>query len=157
MFAGLGSERSAQLVPQARLTGPMPWVIAIMIALTTIAAAGGLALANLANAARAELSGGLTVQIVEAGSAERDRQAEFAVALLSNVEGVDAVHRVPDDELEALIEPWFGNSGAVSDAVPVPALIDVRLAGPVTERRLTAIRELLHSRAPAAQIDAQAS
>ncbi len=52
VLRGLGSERSAQLVPQARLTGPMPWVIAIMIALTTIAAAGGLALANLANAAR---------------------------------------------------------------------------------------------------------
>ena len=29
----------AELVPQARLIGPMPWVIAIMMALTVIAAA----------------------------------------------------------------------------------------------------------------------
>ena len=35
-FAG-GSE--ADLVPQARLSGPMPWVIAIMVVLTVIAAA----------------------------------------------------------------------------------------------------------------------
>ena len=51
-------ERAAQLVPQARLAGPMPWVIAIMVALTVIAAAGGLALGNVAETARAELAGG---------------------------------------------------------------------------------------------------
>ena len=39
-----GGERAARLVPQARLSGPMPWVIAIMVALTVVAAAGGLAL-----------------------------------------------------------------------------------------------------------------
>jgi len=157
VLRGLGSERSGQLVPQARLTGPMPWVIAIMIALTTIASAGGLALANLANAARAELSGGITVQIVEAESGERDRQAQVAISQLSNLDGVDAVNRVADSELEALIEPWLGNAGTVGDAVPIPALIDVRLAGPVTERRLTEVRQLLRAGAPAAQVDAQSS
>ena len=35
--------RQAELVPQARLSGPIPWVIAIMVALMSIAAAGGLA------------------------------------------------------------------------------------------------------------------
>ena len=37
--SALRSERAAELVPQARLSGPMPWVIAIMVALTAIAAA----------------------------------------------------------------------------------------------------------------------
>ncbi len=157
LFSRRGGERSAQLVPQSRLTGPMPWVIAIMVALTSIAAAGGLALSNLADTARAELSGGLTVQIVEAGSVERDRQAELAVSLLSNVDGIESVKRVPDAELNALIAPWLGDAGTAGDAVPVPALIDVRLSGPVTKRRLDSIRQLLRSKAPAAQIDAQAT
>lgn len=154
----LRPERKAQLVPQARLTGPMPWVIAIMVALTTIAAAGGLALSNLAQAARAELSGGLTVQIVEADVEERDRQAELALSLLANVKGVQTAERVADSELRELVEPWLGEDiGAVGDAVPVPALIDVRLSGPVTERRLQSLRTLLKGRVPAAEVDAQSS
>lgn len=157
LLSRLRSERSAQLIPQSRLAGPMPWVIAIMIALTTIAAAGGLALTNLADAARAELSGGLTVQIVEANAAERDRQAEIAVSLLSNAEGIDNVRRIPEAELDELIEPWLGEAGTGVEAIPVPAMIDVRLAGPATAKRLADLRELLGSRAPAAQVDTQAS
>ncbi len=79
---------------------------------------------------------------------ERDRQAEVAIALLSNVEGVEAVNRVPDSELETLIAPWLGSAGAVGDAVPIPALIDVRLSGPVTDRRLDQIRGMLRARTP---------
>ena len=75
-----GGERSG-LLQQARLGGPMPWVIAIMIALTVMAAAAGLALSNLARNASAEIAGGITVQVIEAAPAERDRQAEVAVAL----------------------------------------------------------------------------
>ena len=157
LLSRLRGERTAQLIPQSRLTGPMPWVIAIMIALTTIAASGGLALTNLANAARAELSGGLTVQIVEANAPERDRQAEIAVSLLSNAEGIDTVRRVSEAELDELIEPWLGEAGAAGEAIPVPALIDVRLAGPATPQRIADLRQLLRKDAPAAQVDTQAS
>lgn len=154
---GLGRKRGG-LVPQTRLTGPMPWVIAIMVALTVIAAAAGLALRNLGENARAEIAGGLTVQIVEAAPAERERQAEVAVALLSNREDVAAVRRVPEDELNALLEPWLGQQGvAVEDIIPVPALIDVRLSGPVTERRVAELRSALAASAPSARVDAQAA
>jgi len=156
-LAGLTGERAAQLVPQARLTGPMPWVIAIMIALTSIAAAGGLALSNLANAARDELRGGLTVQIVEAASAERDRQTQLAMSLLANAEGVSAVRQVPDSELAGLVEPWLGDAGSIGDAIPIPALIDVRLSGPATPVRLRALRGMLAASVPAARVDAQSS
>ena len=146
-----------RLVPHARLAGPMPWVIAIMIALTVIAAGAGLALRNLSNNAQAEIAGGLTVQIVEGAPAERERQAEVAVALLSNREDVAAVRRVPDEELDALLEPWLGQQGvAEEDAIPVPALIDVRLTGPITPRRLEELRASLTASVPAARLDAQA-
>jgi len=146
-----------RLVPHARLAGPMPWVIAIMIALTVMAAGAGLALRNLAEHARAEISGGLTVQIVDGGPAERARQAEVAVALLTNREDVREVRRVPEEELAALLEPWLSQQGVPEeDAIPVPALIDVRLAGPATQRRLEELRAALTASVPSARVDAQA-
>ena len=69
-ISGVGE---AELVPQARLSGPMPWVIAIMVALTIIAASAGLALRNATEAAAADLEGGITVQIVEARADARNR------------------------------------------------------------------------------------
>jgi cell division transport system permease protein len=135
----------------------MPWVIAIMVALTVMAASAGLSLSNIAGSASAAISGGLTVQIVEAAPAERDRQAEVAVALLRNRDDVAEVRRVPDAELESLIEPWLGQeAGTADEAVPIPALLDVRLRGPVTEQRLEELRAALTASVPAAQVDAQA-
>ena len=151
-----GGDRGG-LLQQARLAGPMPWVIAIMIALTVMAAAAGLALSNLADNARAEISGGLTVQVVEAAPAERERQAEVAVALLTNRDDIADVRRVPDEELAGLIEPWLGeDAGMEEEAIPIPALIDVRFRGPVTERRLAELREALTASVPSARVVAQA-
>nr|WP_232843198.1 cell division protein [Allopontixanthobacter confluentis] len=148
--------------------GPMPWVIAIMVALTVIAAAGGLAMHNLAVTAQSELSGGATVQIVEASPTERNRQAQAAEILLAQHPAVASLRRVPDAELEQLLEPWLGTgsgpglstvSGAASDtdAIPVPALIDVRLRSAVTPGDLDSMRRLVAEQAPAARIDAQSS
>lgn len=148
--------RAAQLVPQPRLAGPMPWLIAIMVALTVIAAAGGLALANMASGARAELAGGATVQILEAFPGERDRQARAAQMALRDSPLVAEIRRVPDAEIDALLEPWLG-VGVEEDAVPIPALIDVRLTREVDEEMLTQLRRLLIETAPAARIDAQSS
>jgi cell division transport system permease protein len=151
-----GSDRGS-LVPHTRLAGPMPWVIAILIALTVIAAGAGIALRNLAENAGAEIAGGLTVQIVEGGPAERARQTEVALAVLANRDDVVSVRRVPDAELAALLEPWLGQQGvAEEDAIPVPALIDVRLAGPITPRRLEQLRASLTASVPSARLDAQA-
>ena len=148
---------SARMMQQGRIAGPMPWVIAIMIALTVMAAAAGLALSNVASNARAEISGGITVQIVEGAPIERYRQAERAVSYFANRDDVTSVRRVPDSELEALLEPWLGElGGAEEDGIPIPALVDVRLSGPVTAERLRAMRSDLTARAPAARIDAQA-
>ena len=147
---------AARILPQARLGGPMPWVIAIMIALTVIAVAAGLALANLADNARAEISGGVTVQVVEAVPAARDRQAERALAVLGNRDDVASARRVGDAELAALMEPWLGEAAGTSGAIPTPALIDVRLRGEVTTQRLASLRAALEPVAPAARVDAQA-
>ena len=155
-FASFRGERAARLLPQARLAGPIPWVIAIMVALTVIAGAAGLALSNLANEARAELSGGATVQILQAGAAGRERQAEAAERVLAELPQVASLRRVSEEELDALLEPWLGVGGE-EETVPVPALIDVRLRSEADGATLASMRETLADVAPDARIDAQAS
>ncbi len=156
-MAGLDARRGAQLLPQARLAGPIPWVIGIMIALMTVAAIGGLALSNMASGTRAELSGGLTVQIVDAAPAERERQANAVAQALRAMAGVSEVRRVADEELARLMEPWLGTAEAGSDAIPMPALLDVRLEGAVNPDRLAGLRRSLADISPSARIEAQAS
>lgn len=159
---GAGAETgSSALLPQARLSGPMPWVMAIMVALTVVATAGGLALGNLAGGARAELAGGLTVQVMDTDPARRDRQAEVALAILENDESVQDVRRVSDEELAEMLRPWLGelgeSDGEAQGTVPIPALIDARLEGPVTETRLDGLRQALAAEVPSARVDAQSS
>lgn len=153
----LSGASANQLVPQARLSGPMPWVIAIMIALTVIAAAAGLALRNSAQAAADELAGGVTVQVIEASPQLRLRQAAAAAQRLRETPGVIDVRMVPQEEVAALIEPWLGNRGSKDEAVPVPALIDARLRDGVTGESLGALRRIVREVAPSARVDAQSS
>ena len=156
----LGSSET-QLVPQTRLSGPMPWVIAIMVLLTATAA--GRALGNLASQASADLSGGITIQVINAAPAARARQANDVLAALRETPGVAQVRLVPAAEVDALLEPWLGSgvtSGdsdpAAADALPVPALIDARLARAADGAALDRIRARLAKVAPDARVDAQA-
>ena len=152
-FAG---DKARALIPQARLAGPMPWVLAIMVALTVLAAGAGLSLGNLAGDAQAELSGGATVQILDADPTTRAEQAAAAQEALQAMDMVAESRQIPQAELDALLEPWLGGSGD-AETVPVPALIDVRLAGPADEQALGALRARLADIAPDARIDAQSS
>ena len=160
--AAISGSSETQLVPQTRLSGPMPWVIAIMVLLTATAAAAGLALGNLASQASADLSGGITVQVVNAAPGARARQANDVLAALRETPGVAQVRLVPAAEVDALLEPWLGtraasgNDDSVADALPVPALIDARLAGAADGAALDRIRVRLAKVAPDARVDAQA-
>lgn len=147
-----------RLLPQGQLSGPMPWVIAIMIGLTVVASACGLALRNTARVASADVAGGVTVQIVNGAPRERDRQAQAALAAVQAAPGIASARLVPQKELDALVEPWLGTSaGDDVNALPVPALIDVRLAGSADKAAVDVLRQRIGSAAPDARIDAQAS
>lgn len=166
--ASVSTVRStAELVPHSRLPGPTPWVVGIMVALTVIAAAAGLALSHIAAAARSDLAGGLTVQILDANPATRAQEARASLAVLGREAGVRDVRLVPDSEVEALLSPWLGAgaTGAVTsgnaqaeagDAVPVPVLIDAHLDGAITPARLDILRRALLRIVPSARVDAQA-
>lgn len=142
--------RDGRLFPEGRLSGPMPWVIAIMMFLTALAAAAGLGLAAGAERIEGQIGNRVTVQIVEANAELRDRQATAATALLERAEGVTQVRRVPEEELDALLEPWLGASAAAAE-LPVPALIDVDL-GAGARARLPQISAAVREVAPAAVV-----
>ncbi|WP_416830766.1 MAG: cell division protein FtsX [Erythrobacter sp.] len=146
--------RSASLLPQGRFAGPIPWVIAILIALVVIAAAGGLSLRNLAENARADLAGAVTVQIVEADPEVRQTRAQAAADALGDHPLVTSVRIVPEQELIALLEPWLGSSAASED-VPIPALIDVELSRRASASEIAQLQAALVEAAPSAKIDAQ--
>ncbi|MEL7690810.1 cell division protein [Citromicrobium bathyomarinum] len=149
-------DKARALIPQARLAGPMPWVLAIMVALTVLAAGAGLSLGNLAGGARSELSGGATVQILDADPTTRAQQANAAQEALQSMDMVAQSRLVPQEELDALLEPWLGTAGD-AETVPVPALIDVRLGGRATPEAMERLRDRLADVAPDARIDAQSS
>jgi cell division transport system permease protein len=112
-----------RLLRAGRLSGPMPWVLAIMLFMTVLAAAAGLALGRAAD----EIGGGLslraTVQIVQADPDRRAAEARAALAALRRDPAVRAVAEVGAAEMTALLEPWLGTAGA--DDLPLPALIDL--------------------------------
>lgn len=152
----LRGSHAARIVPSARFAGPIPWVIAVMIALVVIAAAGGLALRNLADNARADLSGALTVQIIEADPQLRAERASAASNILVQQPLVANVRVVPQAELQGLLEPWLG-AGASSEDVPIPALIDVELTESAGADQVGLIQAALDDSIPNARVDAQSS
>ncbi|WP_164115312.1 cell division protein [Sphingorhabdus sp. Alg239-R122] len=155
-FFTLPSAQDRGLIPEGRLTGPMPWVIAIMMFLTILAAAAGLSVRASADRVNADLAGRVTVQIVEANPDLRAEQAGAAVEALSKIRLVEKVEPVSETDVEEMLAPWIGSDG-LDDTIPIPALIDLDLNGPATEANLDEIRDLLTDIAPAARIDAHGS
>jgi len=139
------------LLPEGRIAGPMPWVIAIMMFLTVLAAAAGLGLAGAAARLDDQIGSRVTIQLVEADPAERARQAAAAAEAARALPGIVAVRPVPDAEIAALLEPWIGEAGVESE-LPVPALVDVDLA-PGDPGALDRLREAVAAVAPAARVD----
>lgn len=143
-----------RLLPEGRVAGPMTWVVAIMMFLMVLSAAGGLALRHAAAGLSDDLADRVTVQIVEADPVARETQAKQAIAQLTALSGVRRVQRVGSDEMEALLEPWLGKVGLESD-LPLPVLIDVDL-GPALRERTGDVAALVRRAAPAARVDAHA-
>ncbi|WP_417620846.1 cell division protein FtsX [Parasphingorhabdus sp.] len=141
-----------RLIPEGRLSGPMPWVIAIMIFLTVLAAAAGLAMTHAMSDVSDELSSRATVQIIEANPEIRARQAAAAAARLRRLPLIEEVRLLPPEEIEALIEPWLGAQN-LSEDIPLPALIDLKLARAATESEYQSMRSTLQTIAPAARVE----
>ncbi len=155
MSAALRTSASdRRLLPEGRLAGPMPWVIAIMTFLTVLAAGAGLALGNAASGLGDQLAGKLTIQILEPNPDLRDRQTRTVLAELARLGSVAQATRVDEAQMRELLTPWLGQDGLDAD-LPVPSLIDVSLRSN-DPRSLSELSATVKAIAPSARVDAHA-
>ncbi len=129
----------------------MTWVMAIMLFLTMLAAALGLGTAGAARLLDRQLSGRLTVQIVEGEPARRDAVAARVLSALRQQPGVARATPVDRVELTRLLSPWLGSDGADPE-LPVPAMIDIDLADQ-DDSAITRVTAAVHAVSPAARVD----
>ena len=120
-----GGER--QVLDEAGGVRAMTGVMAVMLFLCVLAAAGGLGTAGAARLLDRQLAGRLTVQVVAGEPARRDAGAARVLAALRASPDVRRATAVDRAELTRLLRPWLGDDGADAE-LPVPALIDVDLA-----------------------------
>jgi cell division transport system permease protein len=138
-------------LPEARFTGPMPWLIAIMIFLIVLAAALGIGLSHATASLGATIDGRITIQVMQSDPIRRDAETNLALAELRRMAGVARAARIDDAALADLLAPWLGRNASVGD-LPLPALIDVDLK-PGEPERAESIERVVRAVAPSARID----
>ena len=108
----------------------LPFLVAAMAVLAALALAGWVGAASLARHWQQGAESALTVQVPqpqEPAARGGGTRLERVLALLAGTPGVASARALSDDELGDLLRPWLG-SGAERLAVPLPAVIAVRLA-----------------------------
>lgn len=108
----------------------LPWIIALMVYLAVLALAASLILSGLARRWDSELSSGMTVQVAPTGpngARDQEERVRKVMDALSGSVFVADARRLSDADARALVEPWLGDGALVAE-LPLPALIDVRLA-----------------------------
>jgi cell division transport system permease protein len=149
-------DHDRKLIPEGRLSGQMPWVIAIMLFLTLLVAAAGLTLGDAARKGGVDLAQQVTVQIIEADPARRSAQRAAVAKALRGLPGIMSVKPVPDAEVRNLLEPWLG-TGVIDADIPVPALVDVRFSEAPTAASLKLLQTQLRPIAPNTRLDSHGS
>ena len=134
------------LLSQGRASGPMPWVIAIMMFLTSLAAVAGLGLSNAAT--RLDAGNRLTIQIVQADPVRREAEARAVLTQLRGRPGIISLNRVDDRELQAMIEPWLGSDGLQD--VAMPAMIEAELGAGADS---AAVRRIVAAASSSSRVD----
>lgn len=111
-----------RLLPE-RGTWLTPWLVGVLMFVTVVVGASGLALANAAAAVARGAEQRWSVQL-PGGARLVPAVAEAA----RRAPGVASVTIVPDRDVRRLLEQWLGPDLARSAELPVPGLIDVELA-----------------------------
>jgi len=133
----------------------MSWVIAIMLFLTLLSGAAGLATARAAGALDRQMAGRLTVQIVEGETQRRDAAAAQVLRVLRSLPDVARATPVPQAELARMLQPWLGTD-AQAAGLPVPALIDVDLTSDASAA-IARVSAAASRASPAVRVDAHAT
>lgn len=119
--------RTVKFLPrQGQDKGLLAGVIGVMVFLSFLAAVVGVYLNEITGSLSADMTTGLSIQIVSADKVENERQVKAVLDLLADTPGVESAERLPLKRLTELLEPWLG-VGNVSDELPIPEMIAVTL------------------------------
>ncbi|MBB4266319.1 cell division protein FtsX [Roseospira visakhapatnamensis] len=146
----LSRDRNARLVPV---------LVGVMVFLAVLAASGALALDNVLDRWRRDVTGTLTAQIQAApglgaeARAATDRRVALALEALRGHPAVASARALDDAELTALVEPWIG-AGELLDDLPMPRLIDITLRPGAGGDTASDVARALAAAVPGASLDA---
>lgn len=132
----------------------LPWIVAFIVFLAALALAAALVVDEAVSSWNRGLSSAVSVQVPppaggDVGAGERRLAAVLRV--VRSTPGVAGADQVPQEKVRALLEPWLGGAGGL-DALPLPALVDVRLADP-DKVDLAAMTAQLHAISPEISVD----
>jgi cell division transport system permease protein len=145
-----------RLLPEGRVAGPMPWIIAIMMFLTVLSAAAGIGLGAAVRALSADLAGRASVQVVEADPQARAALAARTLQALRSFRDVRTAMPVDPAALAEQLRPWLGDA-ATSGDLPVPALIDVTLTPGDAGAKVASLRRSLATLSPKLRMEPHAA
>ncbi|MFZ3033585.1 MAG: hypothetical protein WA138_06200 [Parvibaculum sp.] len=140
------------VMPAAGSTGlPLVLVIAAMCFLASLALGAALSVADVTSSWTRDLSGAITIEVKPTDSMSPDVQMNAALNLLNATQGVVSARALSKADITALLEPWLGQ-GNVTDDLPLPNLIDVRI-DPNATPDLDALAQSLSKAVPGAEVD----
>jgi len=131
----------------------LPWLIAFMVFLATLAQAGLIGMDELARRWDTGMAATLTVQIPsnpDASEAANARVLQSALNMLSNTTGVVRSSVVSERKVLELLSPWLGVVQAID--VPLPRLIDVEI-DPDIKLDVRVLQQKLSRTIEGAQVD----
>ncbi|MEX2642975.1 MAG: FtsX-like permease family protein [Acetobacterales bacterium] len=134
--------------PSARF---LPWLMAFMVFVCTLALAGTLALTHVIVRWDRSLATTLTVQIPVNANGGREALLNEALRVVRDTPGIAGASAVSEQRMAALLAPWLGTDEVVRE-LPLPGLIDVDI-GNRSELDMTRLRQRLAGVAPGITVD----
>ncbi len=117
------------VMPAAGATGlSLVLVVAAMCFLASLALGAALTVGRTSADWTRELSAALTVEVKPSDAMAQDAEVEAALKVLTDTPGVLSARALTRADTEALLEPWLGK-GNVTEDLPLPRLIDIRIDG----------------------------
>ncbi len=107
----------------------LPWVIAVMLFLSTLSLVLAITLGNGLNKWSQGLTTSLSVQVINADSDMRTQDTTQALKMLRATPGIEYADIVADAEVLEMLSPWLGEL-PTENALPVPTLIEIKLISP---------------------------
>jgi cell division transport system permease protein len=129
----------------------LPWIVALMVYLSSLALAGTLVVRDVVDRWDQGLRGTVTVELPAAPAGGKDDGAvKLALGLLRSTPGVVSAEPLDAKRTAQLLAPWLGGDVDLAE-LPVPRLIDLRVDPDRVD--LAALTQRIKAAIPGAEVD----